>query len=127
MGSGGGSFDYSSPDDLRNKLNDSQNDLDKKLEDDIDLWKNSPFEWILKLPPSRKGKLGGDLIASWLASKGLHIDTTKDSTKTIVINGHKISLKFSTLWANGIYKFQQIRSSGYEFVICFGMAINSLP
>ena len=99
-----------------------QNDLDKKLEGDIDLWKNSPFEWVLKLPPARKGKLGGDLIASWLASKGLHIDTTADSTKTIVLNKHKVSLKFSTLWANGIYKFQQIRSSGYEFVLCFGIS-----
>ena len=99
-----------------------QNDLDKKLEGDIDLWKNSPFEWVLKLPPARKGKLGGDLIASWLASQGLHIDTTADSTKTIVLNKHKVSLKFSTLWANGIYKFQQIRSSGYEFVLCFGIS-----
>lgn len=99
-----------------------RNDLDKKLEDDIDLWKNSPFEWALKLPPARKGKLGSDLIASWLASKELTIDTTKTSTKTIAINGHKISLKFSTLWTNGVYKFQQIRSSGYEFVMCFGIS-----
>lgn len=99
-----------------------QNDLDKKLEDDIDLWKNSPFEWTLKLPPARKGKLGSDLITSWLASKGTHIETTKDAAKTIIINNQKVSLKFSTLWANGIYKFQQIRSTGYDFVICFGIS-----
>jgi 16S rRNA G966 N2-methylase RsmD len=99
-----------------------QKDLDKKLEDDVDLWKNSPFEWILKLPPSRKGKLGSDLIASWLASKGLHIETTKEATKSMIINRRKISLKFSTLWVNGIYKFQQIRSSGYDFVLCFGIS-----
>ncbi len=99
-----------------------QNDLDKKLEDDIDLWKNSPFEWTLKLPPARKGKLGSDLITSWLASKGTHIETTKDAAKTIVINDQKVSLKFSTLWTNGIYKFQQIRSTGYDFVICFGVS-----
>lgn len=99
-----------------------KNDLDKKLEDDIDLWKNSPFEWILKLPPSRKGKLGSDLITSWLASKGTHVGKAKDATKTLIINKHKVSLKFSTLWANGIYKFQQIRSTGYEFIICFGVS-----
>lgn len=99
-----------------------QNNLDKKLEDDIDFWKNSPFEWILKLPPSRKGRLGSDLITSWLASKGADIGRTKDATKTVAINGHKISLKFSTLWTNGIYKFQQIRSTGYEYVICFGIS-----
>jgi site-specific DNA-methyltransferase (adenine-specific) len=101
-----------------------QNDLDKNLEDDIDLWKNSPFEWTLKLPPARKGKLGSDLITSWLSSKGMPVERTKDATKTIVINKHKVSLKFSTLWANGIYKFQQIRSFGYDydFVICFGIS-----
>ena len=96
--------------------------LDKKLEDDIDLWKNSPFEWTLKLPPARKGRLGSDLITSWLASKGISIGRTKDATKTIVINRHKVSLKFSTFWKNGIYKFQQIRSTGYEFIICFGIS-----
>jgi len=99
-----------------------QHDLDKKLEDDIDLWKNSPFEWTLKLPPARKGKLGSDLVTSWLASKGVHIETTKVTAKTIVINNQKVSLKFSTLWANGIYKFQQIRSTGYDFIICFGIS-----
>lgn len=99
-----------------------QIDLDKRLEDDIDLWKNSPFEWILKLPPSRKGKLGSDLITSWLASKGTHVGKAKDATKTLIINKHKVSLKFSTLWVNGIYKFQQIRSTGYEFIICFGIS-----
>ncbi|MBI5952422.1 MAG: hypothetical protein HY865_12260 [Chloroflexi bacterium] len=99
-----------------------QNDLDKNLEDDIDLWKNSPFEWTLKLPPARKGKLGGDLITSWLVSKGISIEKTKDATKTIVVNKHKVSLKFSTLWTNKIYKFQQIRSTGYDYVICFGIS-----
>jgi site-specific DNA-methyltransferase (adenine-specific) len=99
-----------------------QNDLDKILEDDIDLWKNSPFEWTLKLPPARKGKLGSDLITSWLASKGISIEKTKDATKTIVINKHKVSLNFSTLGTNKIYKFQQIRSTGYDYVICFGIS-----
>lgn len=99
-----------------------QNDLDKKPEEEIDLWKNSPFEWTLKLPPARKGKLGSDLVTSWLTSKGIHIDTTKDPAKIIVINNRKVSLKFSTLWANGVYKFQQIRSTGYDFVICFGIS-----
>ncbi len=99
-----------------------QNDLDKKLEDDIDLWKNSPFEWTLKLPPARKGKLGGDLLTSWLASKGTSIERTKEASKIILINRRKVSIKFSTLWTNGVYKFQQIRSTGYDYVVCFGIS-----
>ena len=96
--------------------------LQEEIDNNGNPWENSPFEWVLKLPPARKGKLGGDLIASWLKSKGLHIDPTKDSTKTIVINRHKIALKFSTLWANGVYKFQQIRDEGYDFVLCLGIS-----
>jgi site-specific DNA-methyltransferase (adenine-specific) len=99
-----------------------QNDLDKNLEDDFDLWKNSPFEWTLRLPPARKGKLGSDLITAWLASKGVHIETTKAAAKTVIINSQKVSLKFSTLWTNGTYKFQQIRSTGYSFLVCFGIS-----
>ena len=96
--------------------------LKEEFEDESDLWKNSPFEWILKLPPRKKGKLGGKLIASWLASNDLHIDTSKDTSETILINGHKIATKFSTLWTNRFYKFQQIRSTGYDYVICLGMS-----
>jgi len=38
-----------------------------------------------------------------------------------VINGFKFSIKFSTLWVEGSYKFQQIRKSGYDslFVLEF--------
>lgn len=99
-----------------------QNDLDKKIEDAIDLWKNSPFEWTLKLPPARKGKLGSNLLISWLASKGTNVEKTKDATKTVFVNNKKVSIKFSTLWTNGVYKFQQIRSTGYDYVICFGIS-----
>ncbi len=99
-----------------------QNDLYKNLEDDIDLWKNSPFEWTLKLPPAKKEKLGRDLITAWLASKGIHIGKAKNAAKTIDINTKKVSLKFSTLWTNGTYKFQQIRNAGFDFVICCGIS-----
>ncbi|MBN8654200.1 MAG: site-specific DNA-methyltransferase [Anaerolineae bacterium] len=96
--------------------------LREELEETNELWSNSPFEWAVKLPPRKKGKLGGKLIASWLASKDLRIDTSKDSSETISINGHKIAIKFSTLWTNKTYKFQQIRSTGYEFVLCLGIS-----
>ena len=68
---------------------------------------------------------GVDIYKKWVRTWYKPIrsqDKAADSTKTIVLNKHKVSLKFSTLWANGIYKFQQIRSSGYEFVLCFGIS-----
>jgi site-specific DNA-methyltransferase (adenine-specific) len=96
--------------------------LREYLEDANNLWENSPFEWALKLAPRKKGKLGGKLVASWLAGKGLPIDTSKDASETVAINGYKIAIKFSTLWGTNIYKFQQIRNTGYEYVLCLGIS-----
>jgi len=33
-----------------------------------------------------------------------------------------VEIKFSTLWATGVYKFQQIRNQDYDFLICLGIA-----
>jgi site-specific DNA-methyltransferase (adenine-specific) len=96
--------------------------LQEELEDENDPWENSPFEWILKLPPRKKGKLGGKLIASWLAGKGIQLEQTRDASETLRINGLQFAIKFSTIWANGIYKFQQIRAKGYDYVICLGIS-----
>ena len=96
--------------------------LQEEIDDEINPWENSPFEWILKLPPRKKGKLGGDLIASWLGSRGLSIVATKDSSEKLLINGLRFATKFSTLWENGIYKFQQVRPTGYDYVICLGIS-----
>ncbi len=100
----------------------NSNSLREELDKSDEIWANSPFEWVIKLPPRKKGKLGGKLVASWLASKNLRINTLKDASETILINGHKLAIKFSTLWENGSYKFQQIRNSGYEFILCLGIS-----
>ena len=96
--------------------------IQKDLEEQSDLWKNSPFEWVLQLPARKKGKLARQLLSSWLATKGIPCNTAGDSSETLLINGHRFAIKFSTIWANGFYKFQQIRSNGYEYVICFGIS-----
>jgi len=96
--------------------------LQENLEESGDLWKNSPLEWILKLPPRRKSKLAGDLIAYWLTSKGIQIEAAKDSSETLLIGSYRFATKFSTLWTTGVYRFQQIRASGYDYVICFGIS-----
>jgi hypothetical protein len=57
-----------------------------------------------------------------LASKDINIDTSKDASETLTINGYKVAIKFSTLWTTGDYKFQQIRSTGYDHVLCFGIS-----
>ena len=85
-------------------------------------WENSPFLWILNLPAGSKGKVGKRLVSQWCALKGLTVDKSTDSEADMLINGHRIEVKFSTLWKSGIYKFQQIRDQNYEYCVCLGIS-----
>lgn len=96
--------------------------IQKDLEEYSDLWKDSPFEWVLQLPARKKGKLGRQLISPWLASKGIMVEPTKDSSETLLIKGYLFATKFSTMWTKGFYRFQQIRADGYDHVICLGIS-----
>jgi len=96
--------------------------IQKDLQEYSDLWKDSPFEWVLQLPARKKGKLGRQLISPWLASKGILVESTKDPSETLVIKGYRVATKFSTMWGKGFYRFQQIRSDGYDYVICLGLS-----
>lgn len=92
------------------------------LEEQNEVWVSSPFSWVTQLPAAKKGKLGRNLIASWCAAKGLTIDYPKDTKASLIISGYRIATKFSTLWAEGGYKFQQIRNEGYDYLICLGIS-----
>ena len=96
--------------------------IQKDLEEISDLWKNSPFEWVIQLPPRSKGALARNLISSWCASKGLPIERDKNSGDMLILNGVQYAVKFSMLWKTGIYKFQQIKINGPEYIICFGIS-----
>lgn len=96
--------------------------LKEKMQQKNDLWENSPFEWLLRIPARQKGALGGRLVASWCASKGLPTDRSKGSSENLIINGNKLAIKFSTLWDNGTYNFQQIRIDNSDYVLCFGIS-----
>lgn len=85
-------------------------------------WNGSPFEWILNLPAGTKGKLGKKLILQWCALKGLSTNKSPDSEADGLINNHRVEFKFSTLWKQGIYKFQQLRNQNYEYAVCLGIS-----
>jgi len=93
-----------------------------EFEKDTSDWVDSPFEWTRRLPSGSKGKLGKRLVYQWCALRGLSIDSSPDSQADMLINGHRVEIKFSTLWENGIYKFQQIRDQNYEYSVCLGVS-----
>ena len=85
-------------------------------------WEGSPFEWVITLPSSSKGALGKRLVYQWCALKNLAVDRSPDSDADMTVNGHRVEVKFSTLWRSGIYKFQQIRDQNYEYGIFLGLS-----
>lgn len=87
-----------------------------------DPWEGSPYAWIKKQPPRTVGKIGEQLIAGWTAARGFDVARCRDSQADLVINSHRIEVKFSTLWESGVYKFQQIRDQNYEYCVCLGVS-----
>jgi len=85
-------------------------------------WAGSQFGWVLTLPSASKGKLGKRLVYQWCAVKGLSIGSSPDSDADMLINDHRVEIKFSTLWETGHYKFQQIRDQNYEYAVCLGIS-----
>ncbi len=98
------------------------NYIKNDFQEDDSAWQGSPFEWVLKLPPGSKGKLGKQLVFQWCALKNLAVDRSPDSEADMLINGHRVEVKFSTLWKTGIYKFQQLRDQNYEYSVCLGIS-----
>jgi hypothetical protein len=75
-----------------------------------DPWVGSPFAWILKQPSRTKGAIAEKLVAGWCATKGFDVIRSPDSDADRVVEGHRIEIKFSTMWKTGVYKFQRIRN-----------------
>ena len=91
-----------------------------------DPWGNnpsSPFSWIKSWPSSKQvGKVGENLVAAWCESNGFSVRRSPDLECDRIIGGHRMEIKFSTLWKGGVYKFQQIRDQDYAFVFALGVS-----
>ena len=93
------------------------------LEPENDIWADSPFAWIRKLPSRTVGAIGEKIVSEWASEKGFVVQRTGDSDADRFINGKRIEIKFSTLWSGfGGYKFQQIRDQNYDFCFCLGVS-----
>lgn len=87
-----------------------------------DPWLGSPFQWILSLSSRTKGAVGEALVARWCAVNGFDVVRTGDSQADRIIEGHRVEIKFSTLWKSGVFKFQQIRDQDYAYCLCIGIS-----
>lgn len=89
---------------------------------EADPWEGSPFAWIKGRPSRQVGAIGEKLVAGWCAAKGFDVTAALNSDADRVIHGHRVEVKFSTLWASGGYKFQQIRDQNYDYLFCLGLS-----
>lgn len=85
-------------------------------------WDGSPFAWIKTRPSRQVGKIGEQLVAGWCAAKELNVVRSPDSEADRIIEGQRVEVKFSTLWAGGFYAFQQIRDQHYDVLLCLGVS-----
>lgn len=91
-------------------------------DENSDPWANSPFAWIKSRPSRQVGKIGEQLVAEWCRQKNFIISRCGDPEADLVLNGHRIEVKFSTLWEGGNYTFQQLRDQNYEFAFFLGLS-----
>lgn len=91
-------------------------------DENSDPWANSPFAWIKTRPSRQVGKIGEQLVAEWCRQKEFIVSKSGDSEADLVLNGHRIEIKFSTLWRSGVYTFQQLRDQNYEYAFFLGIS-----
>lgn len=86
-------------------------------------WIDSPFRWLLPLPPATRGKVGRQLVWAWAERSGFTVEkATRNRQLYLRINDQIVQVKTSTLWHSGIYKFQQIRDRDYDYCFCLGIS-----
>ena len=90
-------------------------------DDSLD-WEGSPFAWIKSRPSRQVGAIGERLVAGWLAARDFAVGPAGDNEADRIVNNKRVEVKFSTLWAGGHYKFQQIRNQRYDLMICLGVS-----
>jgi hypothetical protein len=96
--------------------------LQAEYSEDEQQWEGSPFAWIKRRPSRQIGTIGEKLVEEWLVGKGFEVTRSPDSEADRLVNGHRVEIKFSTLWQSGVYKFQQLRDQHYEVAICLGIS-----
>ena len=96
--------------------------LQEAYQDENRMWQGSPFEWIKYRPSRSIGAIGEKIVASWLAMHDFNVSRSPDSEADRIIEKARVEIKFSTLWKNGTYLFEQIRDQHYDFAIFLGVS-----
>lgn len=98
--------------------------MQKEYAEENNQWVGSPFEWIKHRPSRSIGAIGEKIVSAWLAMHDFSISRSPDSEADRIVEGYRIEIKFSTLWNNGTYLFEQIRDQNYDIAVFLGISPN---
>lgn len=85
-------------------------------------WCDSPNAGLVTKTLKQQQKFGEQFFAGWCAARDLNVLRSNNSDADRIIEGQRIEIKFSTLWENGSYAFQQIRDQEYDYLLCLGIS-----
>lgn len=88
-------------------------------------WDDSPFAWIKHRPSRSIGAIGEKMVSMWLTMHDFNVSRSGDSEADRLVEGIRTEIKFSTLWENGDYCFQQIRDQNYNILVLLGISPHS--
>jgi hypothetical protein len=91
------------------------------VREEVSVWEDSPFRWMLMLPSRSRGKAGELLATAWLQRLGYDVKPPRGSGHDRIVEGIPTEIKFSTLWKSGDYVFQQLRDQDYTYVLLLGI------
>ena len=96
--------------------------LQKEYAEENKQWTGSPFEWIKHRPSRSIGAIGEKIVTAWLALHDFNVARAPDTEADRVVENKRLEIKFSTLWKNGTYLFEQIRDQNYDFAVFLGFS-----
>src|SRR5260370_38011178 len=85
----------------------------RKIAQDDQFWKDSPFDWVRRLTSRTRGTIGQTLARSVFEEYGYTPRKRKDSFD---VGGKSIISRSSMLWEDDHWKFQQIRHVAFDFL-----------
>ncbi len=95
--------------------------LSRELERDYspaepDVWAGTVFEWISEAQSARKGAVGKKLVRRWAEQEGMDVTAKSDRGHDFCVDGVRMAVKLSLVWADGGFVFEQIRDQKYDVV-----------
>jgi hypothetical protein len=77
-------------------------------------WERSPFYWFSAAASGRKGAVGKKLVRLWAEREGMQVASKVGRGHDFQIDGLRVAVRVSLVWADGGFAFEQIRDQSVD-------------